>query len=101
MHVRARVPGAVRTRWTGQHVSFTVDGSRRRGALAHADGQTIAAAADLARATRVPLVGVIASSGSDIHEGIAALHGWGVAARAIVRCSGIVPVALVVDGPAV
>ena len=101
MHVRARVPGAVRARWTGDHVSFAVDGSRRRGALAQADGETIAAAADLARATRVPLVGVIASSGSDIHEGIAALHGWGVAARALVRCSGIVPVVLVVDGPAV
>jgi acetyl-CoA carboxylase carboxyltransferase component len=100
MHVRARVPGAVRARWTGQDVTFAVDGSRRRGALAQADGETIAAAADLARTTRVPLVGVIASSGSDIHEGIASLHGWGVAARALVRCSGIVPVVLVVDGPA-
>ena len=101
MHVRARVPGAVRARWTGDHVSFTVDGSRRRGALRQSDGETIAAAAELALTTRTPLVGVIASSGSDIHDGIGALHGWGVAARALVRCSGIVPVALVVDGPAV
>ena len=76
MHVRARVPGAVRARWTGEHVAFTVDGSTRRlGALAAADGETIARAADLALTTRVPLVGVLASSGSDVHEGIAALHG--------------------------
>jgi acetyl-CoA carboxylase carboxyltransferase component len=39
--------------------------------------------------------------GADILEGMAALHGWGRAARAIADCSGIVPVIFVVVGPAV
>ena len=50
---------------------------------------------------RLPLVGRIASSGADILAGVSATYGWGKAARAIVRCSGIVPVILTVDGPAV
>ena len=32
---------------------------------------------------------------------MAALHGWGLAARALADCSGIVPVVLAVTGPAV
>ena len=32
---------------------------------------------------------------------MAALHGWGLAAKAIADCSGVVPVIMVVDGPAV
>ena len=34
---------------------------------------------------------VIDSSGADIVEGMSALHGWGLAARALADCSGIVP----------
>jgi acetyl-CoA carboxylase carboxyltransferase component len=49
----------------------------------------------------VPLVVVVRSSGADISEGIAALHGWGHAARALANCSGIVPMVMIVDGPAV
>ena len=49
----------------------------------------------------MPLVAPIASSGADILEGMAALHGWGQAARAMADCSGIVPVIVVLDGPAV
>ncbi len=49
----------------------------------------------------MPLVVVLASTGADIVEGIAALEGWGRLARALVDCSGIVPTILVVDGPAV
>lgn len=71
------------------------------GALQSADGIRIEAAADLARSMRLPLVLVLASSGADIGEGLPALHGWGTAARAVVRCSGIVPVLIVVDGPAI
>ena len=41
------------------------------------------------------------SSGADIVEGFAALHGWGLAARALADCSGVVPTIFVVDGPAV
>jgi acetyl-CoA carboxylase carboxyltransferase component len=73
----------------------------RRGALAEADGASIAHAADRALAERVPLVIVLASSGADLDGGIGALHGWGLAARAVVQCSGIVPVLAAVTGPAV
>jgi acetyl-CoA carboxylase carboxyltransferase component len=43
----------------------------------------------------------IGSSGADIVEGVAALHGWGLAAKAIAKCSGYVPIFTVVTGPAV
>ena len=66
---------------------------------------TIAAvAADAARTAldeHLPLVLLLASTGSDIVEGIAALEGWGSLAKALVDCSGIVPTIVVVDGPAV
>ena len=80
---------------------FRVDPSHHAGALSEAAGRKIAAAAELALKVRRPLVGVVASSGADVFEGVAALHGWGTAARAIAACSGIVPVALAVTGPAV
>ena len=34
-----------------------------------------------------------------MHDGVAALHGWGTAARALTRCSGRVPVLLAATGP--
>ena len=46
-------------------------------------------------------LGVIASSGADVHDGVAALHGWGTAARALTKCSGRVPVLLAATGPVV
>ena len=58
-------------------------------------------AATVALAERLPLVVVLASSGSDITEGIPALEGWGRLARTMVDLSGVVPTVLVVDGPAV
>jgi acetyl-CoA carboxylase carboxyltransferase component len=58
-------------------------------------------AACTARDQGIPLVVVMASTGADIVEGIAALEGWGQLAKALVDCSGIVPTILVVDGPAV
>ena len=58
-------------------------------------------AATVALAERLPLVVLLASSGSDITEGIPALEGWGRLARTMVDLSGVVPTLLVVDGPAV
>jgi acetyl-CoA carboxylase carboxyltransferase component len=49
---------------------------------------------------RLPFMGVLASSGADVHDGIGALHGWGTAARGLAACSGVVPVLLAVVGPA-
>ena len=72
----------------------------RRGALSVEDGETIRVAAGSALAFRIPLVMVLASSGADVSEGVASLHGWGSAARAVTACSGIVPVVMVVTGPA-
>ncbi len=73
---------------------------RRRGALRESDGATLAEAARTALAERIPLVLVLASSGSDVTSGVHALAGWGAAAAAISACSGIVPVMAVVSGPA-
>ena len=58
-------------------------------------------AIDTACGQRMPLVMVMTSAGADIVEGIAALHGWGLVAAALTRCSGVVPTAIIVDGPAV
>jgi acetyl-CoA carboxylase carboxyltransferase component len=58
-------------------------------------------AAAIARHNGIPLVVVLASTGVDIVDGLAALEGWGRAAKALVDCSGVVPTVLVVDGPAV
>jgi acetyl-CoA carboxylase carboxyltransferase component len=69
--------------------------------LSSTSSEQIAAGADFALHQRVPLVVVVRSSGADISEGIAALHGWGHAARALANCSGIVPMVMIVDGPAV
>ena len=82
-------------------VVVTIDGSVRQGALSSTACETLAAAARLAREKRLPLVGYIASSGADILEGISALHGWGLAAKALAACSGIVPIIFAVTGPAV
>ncbi len=49
----------------------------------------------------IPLVLLVATAGADIVEGVAALHGWGRAAAALTRCSGVVPTFVIVDGPAV
>jgi acetyl-CoA carboxylase carboxyltransferase component len=105
LDLRTGTAGSVTTRVEAidgrQVVAFDIDPSRNKGALTPADGDDIAAAAAAALSQRIPLLGRIASSGADILAGISATHGWGKAARAIVQCSGIVPVILVVDGPAV
>jgi acetyl-CoA carboxylase carboxyltransferase component len=73
----------------------------RRGAITHADGVRLAEAADQARHLRIPFVFYVASSGADVLDGVAALHGWGIAAAAISKCSGVVPVIAVATGPVV
>jgi len=103
--LRARVPGTVRSgvrELDGRTVvvAQSISG-HHRGALTGADGATIAGAARMALDLRLPLVVVMSSSGSDVNDGIAALHGWGAAAAAIVACSGQVPVLAAATGPAV
>lgn len=74
---------------------------RRRGALGREDGESLLRAADLALQLRIPLCMELASSGADIAVGLDALHGWGNAAAAIAKCSGIVPVLTAAVGPVV
>lgn len=82
-------------------VWLAIDGSDHKGALSAAASHVIATAAIAARNSRLPLVLQVESSGADINEGIAALHGWGTAAKAIADCSGSVPIISIVTGPAV
>ncbi len=100
------IPGAahasVRQLSTGRQVVWLdVDGSIHRGALSAAASSVIALAAQTALSKGLPFIAVIASSGADIEEGVAALHGWGLAAKALANCSGIVPTVCIVSGPAV
>jgi len=103
--LRAGVRGAVsagRARLGDREVVLArCDPTVRRGALTPADGDTLADAAMHAVEARLPLVVTIASSGADVTEGLAASFGWGIAARAITRCSGVIPVLMAAHGPAV
>lgn len=47
----------------------------------------------------VPVVGVVERSGLEPHAGLAGLAGLGEVARQLVAASGVVPTALVLDGP--
>ena len=76
-------------------------GTMRRGAITYADGVRLAEAADQACDLGIPFVFFVASSGADVLDGVAALHGWGRAAAAIARCSGQVPVIAAATGPVV
>jgi acetyl-CoA carboxylase carboxyltransferase component len=69
--------------------------------MSSAASAVIAHAARTAREEGLPLVVVLASTGADIVEGLAALEGWGRLAKAFVDLSGVVPTVVVVDGPAV
>jgi acetyl-CoA carboxylase carboxyltransferase component len=100
------VPGAasaavVRFSHGREAVWLTVDGEVHKGALSAAASHVIATAAQTARSKGLPLVTQMESSGADILEGIAALHGWGTAAKALADCSGVVPTISIVTGPAV
>jgi acetyl-CoA carboxylase carboxyltransferase component len=100
------VPGAasaavVRFANGREAVWLTVDGEVHKGALSAAASHVIATAAQTARSKGLPLVTQMESSGADILEGIAALHGWGTAAKALADCSGVVPTISIVTGPAV
>ena len=86
----------------GRTVSwFSLDGGKHRGAIGTAEGETIARAVHLAVELGMPIVGRIASSGADVSEGLSALHAWGRVAKALTDASGVVPIVLVLVGPAV
>ncbi len=76
-------------------------GSNNSIALRSEDSETLVAAAQTARKQKIPLICYLASSGTELSEGVAAIHGWGMAAREFVACSGVEPINSCVTGPAV
>jgi acetyl-CoA carboxylase carboxyltransferase component len=80
---------------------FSLGGGKHRGAIGSAEGQAMERIIRLATDVGIPVVGRLTSSGTDVVEGIAALHAWGRVARALVDASGVVPIVLLLVGPAV
>jgi acetyl-CoA carboxylase carboxyltransferase component len=82
-------------------VQFRIEGGKHVGAIGPPEGDALERSVRVAIELGVPVVGTIASSGADVVEGVASLHGWGLVARALVDASGVVPTVLVVIGPCV
>jgi acetyl-CoA carboxylase carboxyltransferase component len=80
---------------------FRLEGGKRRGAVGPVEGDVIERLVTSACDAGVPVVGVLATSGADLTEGVAALHAWGRVAATLAGASGVVPVVLVVIGPCV
>ena len=80
---------------------FRLEGGKRRGAIGTTEGETIERLVRSACDAGVPVVGVLATSGADLTEGVASLHAWGRVARALADASGLVPIVLCVVGPCV
>ena len=80
---------------------FRLEGGKRRGAIGPTEGETIERLVRTACDAGVPIVGVLATSGADLTQGVASLHAWGRVARALADASGVVPVVLCVTGPCV
>jgi len=73
--------------------------SDRGRALSGEAAAALAEAARLALERRLPLVVSLVSAGPEQSGGMAALDGCGRVALALARCSGVVPVVAVLDGP--
>jgi acetyl-CoA carboxylase carboxyltransferase component len=82
-------------------IRIEVGPTAKLGAIGATDGQKLAAAVTAALEQRLPLLATISSTGALVGDGIAASHGWGLAARQMVRASGVIPMLFAVDGPAV
>ena len=94
------------TAWIGElHgrsvARFRIDGGKHRGAIGPAEGETVQQLVRQAIDAGIPILGVMSTSGADVHTGVASLHAWGLMARALASASGVVPILLAVTGPAV
>jgi acetyl-CoA carboxylase carboxyltransferase component len=105
LELQGRLPGPARAsvREVGGRRVAWVEFEQIEGGsvLSSTASAVMATAADTACTVGMPVVMVISTTGADIVEGIAALDGWGRLAASLVRCSGVVPTCIVVDGPAV
>lgn len=70
-----------------------------RGALAPDDAALLQEAFRSAREQRLPIVTLLSTSGVSVDHGIAAVAGWGRAAKELVKCSGEVPILFAACGP--
>ncbi|MEY2397874.1 MAG: hypothetical protein QOJ00_1048 [Actinomycetota bacterium] len=70
-----------------------------RGAIGPDEADSVARLVRLATDAGIPVVGVIAVSGTDVRHGVASLVAWGRIASALVQASGVVPIAIAVIGP--
>lgn len=81
--------------------SFRLEGGPRAGAIGAAEGHVLRRAVTLAIDQGIPLVGVLATSGADVTDGVASLHAWGGVAAELARASGVVPTLVAVTGACV
>ncbi len=100
-HMPTEVTVAVRDLDGRRVVWAEFAGDDRAARLSSASSDKLARAVRAARDQRLPLVMVLATAGAAIDEGVSALHAWGGVAAAMTSCSGVVPTAVIVDGPAV
>ncbi|MGQ0519895.1 MAG: acyl-CoA carboxylase subunit beta [Actinomycetota bacterium] len=78
---------------------FRLGGGEHRGAIGPSEGDTVTRLIETATELGIPVVGLMATSGADVTHGVDSLHAWGRIARALTNASGVVPVAMVVEGP--
>lgn len=69
--------------------------------MSSTDAAVIEAGITTALDKRLPIVAVISTNGVAVDDGIASVTGWGRAAKAMVRASGIVPTIMIANGPVV
>ena len=69
--------------------------------LLTADALTLESGFRMACEKRLPIVGVLATTGVALDEGFDAIVAWGRAAHALAGASGVVPILFVVNGPVV
>jgi len=100
--IAARRKGAATAEVTERHgralALFHLGGGEHRGAVGPVEGEIIERLVRTGTELGVPIVGVVSTSGADISHGVASLHAWGRVARALADASGVVPIALVVNG---
>jgi len=80
---------------------FTLAGGKHRGAIGPVEGDVLERLVSLALDLGIPIVGELATSGADVHQGLPSLHAWGRVAASLSRASGSVPLILAVVGPCV
>ena len=106
LELRAGTSGTVASRIDlvgGTHAVFVEVGhdAAEDRSLGLSEGAKLAHAAEAAIENQLPLVCLMTSTGPRTGDGIEASHGWGLAARSLVRASGLIPILVGVTGPTV